>query len=78
MLTVESEHRDNGPAVFLTWDVISINKDISSAEIDNLINSIEEYELFGYKQELEESYKASPWKLVSLSRVLIFWLYLNL
>ena len=72
VLTLETEERDGGNAVILTWDVKKAKPDVDSddlsesewdEETENLLKSIKEYELFGYREDLLNENK-TPWTSV--------------
>ena len=72
VLSLETEQRDGGNAVILTWDVKKAKPDIDyddlsetewDEETEILLKTVKEYELFGYREDLLNENK-SPWTSV--------------
>lgn len=69
VLSIESEDRTSGPAVILTWNIMRADEYIVLNGNDKLINTIKEYEIYGYRSEPDLK-KQQPdnfsWTLVNI------------
>lgn len=65
VLAIDSEQRESGPAVIVTWNILRVDDQslILNAN-DELLNTIEEYELYGYREK-ESSTMKTPKEIQS-------------
>ena len=65
VLAIDSEQRESGPAVIVTWNILRADdQSLILSSTDELLNTIAEYELYGYREK-ESSTMKTPKEIES-------------